>query len=244
MIISFEGVSKFYKLGFKSKLDILSDFNFEISKGDFLTITGSSGCGKTTILRLIAGLSEVSNGEIVVHHYKINEMNQEQLALFRSAYVGLVFQDFQLIQTLTCLENVMLPAELAGDLTKEAYNSAKYELKKVGLDHRLNHYPLQLSGGEQQRTSWARAFVNSPSIIMADEPTANLDSKTQKFIINKLEETLNDPELTTIVSTHEKSIESLSTCKLVYNEDSSNFDFIRISQPPEVSKFEEIEENS
>jgi putative ABC transport system ATP-binding protein len=215
----------------------------EIKKGDFLTVVGPSGCGKTTILRLMAGLSPVSSGSILVANYKVTDLNQESLVNFRSAYIGLVFQDFQLIQTLTCLENVMLPAELAEVPSKEAYYIARNELIKVGLEKRLDHYPLQLSGGEQQRTTWARAFVNNPSIIIADEPTANLDLKTQEFINDKLTETLIDPEITTVCSTHEEYIQNMATCHLIFNEETQVFDFFRLTDPPApIEEDEEKEE--
>ena len=233
MVIQFKDVSKEYSLNLSTKIQVIENLNFQIDAGDFLSIIGPSGCGKTTILRLLAGLSPVSNGNITVSNFTITNMDQEALANFRSAYLGLVFQDFQLIQTLTCLENVMLPAELAETSTKEAYKIARKELVKVGLEHRLDHYPIQLSGGEQQRTTFARALVNIPSILIADEPTANLDVKTQEFIYSKLQETLEDPSITCVVSTHEKFIEDLATCKLIFNEETKEFDFVRISDPPQ-----------
>ena len=231
MTVSFEKVTKSYSF-LKNEIVVIDNLSFEIQKGDFLVITGPSGSGKTTILRIMAGLAPVTSGVVTVSANVITENNQEELALLRSAYIGIVFQDFQLIQTLTCLENTMLPLELAGESSKKAYREARDQLVKVGLEHRLDHYPLQLSGGEQQRVAWARAFINKPDILIADEPTANLDKKTQNFIITRLEELKQDPNLTVVISTHELEIQSLATCKLTFNEDLKKFIFTRITDVP------------
>ena len=231
MTVSFEKVTKTYSF-LKNDIIVIDNLSFEIQRGDFLSITGPSGSGKTTILRIMAGLAPVTSGVVKVSTNVITENSQEELALLRSAYIGIVFQDFQLIQTLTCLENAMLPLELAGESSKKAYREAREQLVKVGLEHRLDHYPLQLSGGEQQRVAWARAFINKPDILIADEPTANLDKKTQLFIFNRLEELRQDSDITVVISTHESEIQSLSTCKLTYNEDLKKFIFTRITDVP------------
>ena len=231
MTVSFEKVTKTYSF-LKNDIIVIDNLSFEIQRGDFLSITGPSGSGKTTILRIMAGLAPVTSGGVKVSTNVITENSQEELALLRSAYIGIVFQDFQLIQTLTCLENAMLPLELAGESSKKAYREAREQLVKVGLEHRLDHYPLQLSGGEQQRVAWARAFINKPDILIADEPTANLDKKTQLFIFNRLEELRQDSDITVVISTHESEIQSLSTCKLTYNEDLKKFIFTRITDVP------------
>ncbi|MHA2365680.1 MAG: ABC transporter ATP-binding protein [Candidatus Hodarchaeales archaeon] len=229
MAVSFNKIFKSYKLG-KTTLDIINDLTFSIEKGDFLVIKGPSGCGKTTVLRLIAGLTSPDSGQINVLNHPINTMTQEKLALIRSAYIGIVFQDFQLIPTLTCLENAMLPLELAGTTSKGAREIARMELERVGLQNRNGHYPFHLSGGEQQRATWARAFVNNPSLILADEPTANLDVETQNFIFKAFEEVLDDSTITTIVATHESEIEKLATVLLWYDK---KFCFKRLKSPPE-----------
>ena len=211
-----------------------------MEKGDFLVIKGPSGSGKTTILRMMTGLSPVSSGMIKVFNQNMVGVKQEELTLVRSAYIGIVFQDFQLIQTLTCLENVMLPLELAGEQSRIAYKEAKVQLNKVGLDHRFNHYPLQLSGGEQQRVAWARAFINQPDLLVADEPTANLDQVTQIFLFDRLEELKNNPDLTVVISTHEHEIEKLATCTLTYDVESKQFIFNRLLEPFKPSVEEEL----
>ncbi len=230
MTVSFENVTKSYSF-LRNEIPVISNLSFQIKEGDFLVLTGPSGSGKTTILRIIAGLAPVSAGKVMTAGNIITENTQEELALLRSAYIGVVFQDFQLIQTLTCLENVMLPMELAGETSKKAHREAKMQLEKVGLSHRLNHYPLQLSGGEQQRTAWARAFINTPDILIADEPTANLDIATQKFLVDKLIDLRKDPTITVIISTHEPEIEELATCELKFDTETRQFNFIRISEP-------------
>lgn len=230
MAVSFDDVSKSYSF-LKNDISIIKGLSFNIEKGDFLVIKGPSGSGKTTILRMMTGLSPVSHGMIKIFNQNIVGVTQEELTLIRSAYIGIVFQDFQLIQTLTCLENVMLPLELAGEQSQNAYKEAKVQLVKVGLDHRYNHYPLQLSGGEQQRVAWARAFVNQPDLLVADEPTANLDQVTQKFLFSRLEELKSNPELTVVISTHEHEIEKLATCLLTFDIESKQFIFNRLSEP-------------
>lgn len=227
--ISFENVTKSYSF-LQNTIVIIDDLSFEIDRGDFLVIKGPSGCGKTTLLRIIAGLAPVNSGTVMVLSNPITNSTQEELALIRSAYIGVVFQDFQLIQTLTCLENVMLPMELAGETSKMAFKEAKEQLVQVGLEHRLNHYPLQLSGGEQQRTAWARAFINKPDVLIADEPTANLDQVTQKFLFTRLEELKSNPDLTVIISTHEHEIQKLATCELVFDIETRKFVFKRLSE--------------
>ncbi len=231
MAVSFENVTKNYSF-LKNKIPVIENLSFEIEKGDFFVIAGPSGSGKTTILRIMSGLSPVTSGVVKVVNNILTENTQEELALLRSAFIGIVFQDFQLIQTLTCLENVMLPLELAGETSKKAYLEAKEQLTKVGLEHRLNHYPLQLSGGEQQRVAWARAFMNHPDVLIADEPTANLDHRTQEFIFSELQNLKKNPEITVIISTHEASILTLATCKLEFNLDANKFVFTRISESP------------
>lgn len=233
MSVTFENVNKKFKY-LKNTILVLDDLSFTIEKGDFLVIKGPSGSGKTTMLRIMAGLAPVTSGTVKIFSNVItkNKITQEELALLRSAYIGVVFQDFQLIQTLTCLENVMLPMELSGEESRIAYKQAKIQLANVGLDHRFDHYPLQLSGGEQQRVAWARAFINHPDILIADEPTANLDQVTQNFIFDRLKELQNDPQMTVVISTHETEIQEFATCELSFNTEQKKFIFTRISDPP------------
>jgi putative ABC transport system ATP-binding protein len=241
MTVAFENVKKIYSF-LTNTIPVIDNLSFEIEKGDFLVITGPSGSGKTTILRIMAGLAPVTTGTVRVANTAFSETTQEELALLRSAYIGIVFQDFQLIQTLTCLENVMLPLELAGETSKKAFEEAKVQLANVGLGHRLNHYPLQLSGGEQQRVAWARAFMNHPDILIADEPTANLDYVTQKFLFSKLTELRNDPEITVVISTHEKEIQTLATCTLAFDAELNQFIFKRLTDLTFENNVNEIQQ--
>ncbi|MDC0939419.1 ABC transporter ATP-binding protein, partial [Pseudomonadales bacterium] len=180
----------------EGQLTILKGINLEIKKSESVAIVGASGSGKTTVLSLLAGLDNPTQGEIFLGGDEITAMDEEQRAHTRGDKVGFVFQTFQLLSSLTALENVMLPAELKKD--SEAEQKALRLLQRVGLDHRSHHYPRQLSGGEQQRVAIARAFASSASILFADEPTGNLDSKTGAKIIDLIFE-LNAEFGTTLV---------------------------------------------
>ena len=180
----------------EGNLTILSDINFAVKSGESVAIVGASGSGKSTLLSLLAGLDEVSKGEVHLDGDALSTLDEEARAQVRAQKIGFVFQSFMLVQSLTALENVMLPAELAGD--HDAKAQALELLDKVGLSHRLEHYPSQLSGGEQQRVAIARAFIGSPKILFADEPSANLDSKNG-HLIEKLLFDLNKQNGTTLV---------------------------------------------
>ena len=164
------------------KVEILKSIDLTIPTGQFIAITGHSGSGKTTLLSLIAGLDAPTDGEINIDGQDITKLNEDELALLRGNRFGFIFQNFHLIPTLTALENVVLSLELNN--TPDATKKSEDLLSAVGLGDRLNHYPVQLSGGEQQRLSIARAFVNEPDIILADEPTGNLDSKNSDHIMD------------------------------------------------------------
>ena len=185
-------------------LHILKDINVKIASGESVAITGSSGSGKTTLLGMLAGLDVPSSGSIIVNKHDISLMNEDERALFRAQNVGFVFQSFHLLDGLTALENVLLPLELAGNIDgkQEAINY----LEKVGLSHRLQHYPSQLSGGEQQRVAIARAFAAKPKYLFADEPTGNLDQNTGGHIIDLLFELNNSQQTTLILVTHEQRL--------------------------------------
>ncbi len=180
----------------EGQLTFLKGIDLEIKKSESIAIVGASGSGKTTLLSLLAGLDGASRGDIYLGEHCITQMNEEQRARVRGQMVGFVFQTFQLLQSLTALENVMLPSELNGD--KGADVRARDLLDRVGLGHRYNHYPRQLSGGEQQRVALARAFASSPEILFADEPTGNLDTATGAKIIDLLF-ALNEEFGTTLV---------------------------------------------
>jgi putative ABC transport system ATP-binding protein len=186
------------------EVKILKSLDLTIPTGQFLAITGQSGSGKTTLLSLIAGLDNSTAGQIVVDGQDITKLDEDELALLRGKRFGFIFQNFHLIPTLTALENVVLAAELNN--TPSASKKANDLLGTVGLGDRLHHYPAQLSGGEQQRLSLARAFVNEPDIILADEPTGNLDSKNSERIIELLLELHRVKQATIILVTHETHV--------------------------------------
>ncbi|GAA5032624.1 ABC transporter ATP-binding protein [Marivirga lumbricoides] len=168
-------VTKVYQSGNKS-LTVLNDISFEIKPGSSVAIVGPSGSGKTTLLGLCAGLDGASSGNIVLNGQSLDSLSEDERAAIRNKHVGFIFQSFNLLPTLTALENVMVPLELLG--MKNVKPQAIDLLEKVGLKERINHYPTQLSGGEQQRVSIARAFANQPKVLFADEPTGNLDEET------------------------------------------------------------------
>lgn len=185
-------------------LTILNGINIDIKEGESVAIVGASGSGKSTLLGLLAGLDVNTSGEITLYNQAFSSLNEEQRALMRGQYVGFVFQSFHLLPSLQAIENVMLPVELKGD--KDARIKAEVLLDKVGLSHRLTHYPNQLSGGEQQRVAIARAFASNPKILFADEPTGNLDAGNGKIIIDLLFE-LNKSQGTTLVMvTHDNEL--------------------------------------
>ncbi len=182
-------------------LQILKGIDFEIKAGDSVAITGASGSGKSTLLGLLAGLDTPSSGRIWVANREITAMDEDQRAELRMHHVGFVFQSFQLISSLTALENIMLPLELSGK--KDARILAASFLDRVGLGGRLSHYPQHLSGGEQQRVAIARAFANAPAVLFADEPTGNLDITTGARIIDILFDLNREAETTLVLVTHE-----------------------------------------
>ena len=199
-ILKVKSLSKVY--GSKNtSLTVLKDINFSVLKGESAAIIGPSGSGKTTLLGLCAGLDRVTEGKIILNHISLNELNEDELAQVRNQNIGFVFQNFQLIPTLTALENVQVPLELRG--VKNTMEPSIALLERVGLGARKNHYPSQLSGGEQQRVAIARAFSNNPEILFADEPTGNLDEETGKSIEALLFEINKEKGTTLIIVTHD-----------------------------------------
>jgi putative ABC transport system ATP-binding protein len=190
------------------RVEILRGIDLEIPAGQFVAIMGASGSGKSTLLGLLAGLDTATDGTIVVDGVDITGLGEDKLALVRGSKIGFVFQSYQLIPTLTAEENVLLPLELAGGDPAEGAVRAKELLEQVGLADRLDHYPVQLSGGEQQRVALARAFMRKPPILMADEPTGNLDSVNGSHVLDLLI-ALNQRERTTLVLvTHDRMLAS------------------------------------
>ena len=190
------------------KVEILKSLDLTIPSGQFIAITGHSGSGKTTLLSLIAGLDTPTSGTIHIDGQDITKLNEDELALLRGKRFGFIFQNFHLIPTLTAVENVVLSAELNN--TPGATKKSEDLLGVVGLGDRMQHYPAQLSGGEQQRLSLARAFINEPDIILADEPTGNLDSKNSDRIIKLIRELHRVKQATIVLVTHETQIANQS----------------------------------
>ena len=199
-ILKIHNLEKTYTSGSK-KLTVLNDISFEIEKGETFSIVGPSGSGKTTLLGLCAGLDNPNSGRVELCGVPLQDMNEDQRALMRNKEVGFIFQNFQLLPTLSALENVSVPLELQG--AKNAAKVAADLLGKVGLADRLHHYPSQLSGGEQQRVALARAFSNQPSILFADEPTGNLDEETGEKVIQLLFELNREAGTTLVIVTHD-----------------------------------------
>lgn len=194
-ILNVQNLTKTYQSG-NRKLTVLENVSFEVAPGDTLAIVGPSGSGKTTLLGLCAGLDVSSGGSVSLNGQAMDKLTEDQRAKLRNDSVGFIFQNFQLLPTLTALENVMVPLELKK--RKDAKSKALELLEKVGLGDRVTHYPSQLSGGEQQRVSIARAFANEPKILFADEPTGNLDTETGEMIENLIFQ-LNEEEGTTLI---------------------------------------------
>jgi len=187
-----------------SELRILQDVSFQINQGQTLAIVGASGSGKSTLLSLMAGLDTPSEGHVEILDVNLSSLDEDGRAKLRGDKVGFVFQSFQLLPALTAIENVMLPLELRGDANPQA--AARDILQRVGLGERLEHYPRQLSGGEQQRVAIARAFVVQPSVLFADEPTGNLDTETGRAIVDLLFELNQTSGTTLVVVTHDEKL--------------------------------------
>ena len=200
LILQAEGVSKSVPTAV-GRLAILEGIDLSIKRGDAIAIVGASGSGKTTLLGLLAGLDMPTSGRIVLDGNVLSGMNEERRARVRAECVGFVFQTFQLLDSLTAVENVMLPAELRGD--RDAAAQAQVFLERVGLSARATHYPRQLSGGEQQRVAIARAFASRPKVLFADEPTGNLDTRTGERIADLLFDLNRDGSTTLVLVTHD-----------------------------------------
>ena len=202
-ILEVKNLSKIYRSG-DHQLTVLENVNLHIEKGETCAIVGPSGSGKTTLLGLCAGLDRASSGSVSLNGITLDHLDEDQRAEIRGKYVGFIFQSFNLMPTLTALENVMVPLELRGD--KSAGNIAIDLLDKVGLVARKDHFPTQLSGGEQQRVSIARAFSNQPDILFADEPTGNLDEKTGVHIEQLIFDLNRDAGTTLVLVTHDMNL--------------------------------------
>ena len=199
-MLEVQGLTKSYRSG-GDTLTVVKDISFSLAAGASCAIVGPSGSGKTTLIGLCAGLDLPTSGEVRLDGVSLSALNEDGRARVRNEIVGFVFQTFQLLPTLTALENVMVPLELRGQ--NHARDHAVELLKRVGLAERLTHYPAQLSGGEQQRVALARAFINRPKILFADEPTGNLDSETGKLVIENLFALNAEAGTTLVLVTHD-----------------------------------------
>ena len=202
-ILSVEHLSKLFKSG-EQTLSVLSDISFDIEAGSASAIVGPSGSGKTTLIAICAGLERPSKGSATLKGIPLQSASEEELARVRNQFVGFIFQSFQLLPSLTAIENVMVPAEIRGE--NHARSRAAELLERVGLNNRLHHYPLQLSGGEQQRVAIARAFINRPAILFADEPTGNLDSETAREIVRLIFDLNANAGTTLMLVTHDHEL--------------------------------------
>ena len=206
-ILNVQDVTKTYSSGDR-KLTVLQDITFSVAPGETFSIVGPSGSGKTTLLGLCAGLDQTDSGSIDLCGTNLQQLSEDERAGLRNRKIGFVFQNFQLLPTLTAIENVAVPLELLGN--KEAMKKAEGLLKKVGLQDRLHHYPSQLSGGEQQRVALARAFMNDPELLFADEPTGNLDEETGKNVIELLFDLNNELGTTLVIVTHDLELAKMT----------------------------------
>lgn len=205
-IILMKDVWKKYKMGKAGNLVVLKEIDLKINRGEFVAITGPSGSGKSTMMNLVGALDTPSYGEIILEGKDIDKISESSLASLRSKKIGFIFQQFNLIPTLSALQNVMLPMELINLSEKEARKRASELLEMLGLKERMHHKPTELSGGQQQRVAIARSLANNPEVILADEPTGNLDSKTGTFVMDFLGKMHSKEGKTIILVTHDLNL--------------------------------------
>ncbi len=204
-VIEVKNVRKIYRMG-TEKIYAVDDVSFEICEGEFCCLLGTSGSGKSTLLNLMAGIEKVTSGQILIKGRPIHKLNETRLAKFRQKYLGFVFQSYNLIGTMTALENVELPLVFKRIPRKKRRALAKEMLIKVGLKNRLLHKPKEMSGGQQQRVGIARAFVAKPSIVFADEPTGNLDTRTTMEVMELIRQIAHDNHQTIVMVTHDRRL--------------------------------------
>ncbi len=204
-MITVKNLRKVYKVG-NEKVIALDNINLEIEKGEFCCIVGTSGSGKSTLLNQLAGLEKPTKGSVVINGENISKMDEKKLAVFRQNNIGFIFQAYNLMPTMTAVENVALPLMFQGVKKSVREKKARAILKEMQLKHRMNHKPTELSGGQQQRVGIARAFVGQPSVIFADEPTGNLDSKTTEQVMDMLMEISEKNNITFVMVTHDPEL--------------------------------------
>lgn len=221
VIIKAENLKKSYKMSKTNLVSALNGANIEIKEGDFISIVGPSGCGKSTLLHILGLLDRPDSGKVVIDGIDVSKMKEKKAAKLRAKKIGFVFQGFNLIPTLTALENVMLAGKYGGLKYGERKERAMKLLKEMGLESRENHKPNELSGGQQQRVALARALINNPSIILADEPTGELDSKTSLEIMTMLKKLNKEENRTFVIVTHNDEV-AKSCKKIVRLKDGKN----------------------
>jgi ABC-type lipoprotein export system ATPase subunit len=212
-VIFAKGLTRIYTLG-DSEVIGISQIDLRIAAGELVVLKGDSGSGKSTLLSLLAGLDRPTRGDLTVANHDLNKTSDTELTHFRRQVVGMIFQSFNLLPTLNVLENVCLPALLAGKSIAKSRTKAMELLKWLGLDSRINHLPAQLSGGEMQRTAIARALINDPAVILADEPTGNLDSRNGQIVIDLLAELNRKWDRTVMIATHSTLADPKATVKI------------------------------
>jgi putative ABC transport system ATP-binding protein len=210
-------LTRIYRMG-ESDIRAVNDVSFSIAGGDFVALLGTSGSGKSSLLNLIAGLDTPTSGSVAVGGRDLARMSREELARYRRSTVGMVFQAFNLVPAMTVLENVELPMRFAEVPREQRIERARRSLERVGLAHRFNHRPSELSGGEQQRASLARSLVNSPSLLLADEPTGNLDSRTGSEIMDLIH-TIHQEGTTVLMVTHERPLAERYASRFIFLRD-------------------------
>ncbi len=232
-ILQVKELTREFKSGTKN-LTVVNHINFDIEEGSVSAIVGPSGSGKTTLLGLCAGLDQPTSGDVILQGIKLSDLSEDERARVRNEHVGFVFQTFQLVPTLTAIENVMVPLELRGDSTKEVRKRALDLLTEVGLGDRTHHYPNQLSGGEQQRVAIARAFINKPKILFADEPTGNLDTETGEHIEELIFDLNKSQQTTLVLVTHD--LELAQKCDRIIRIKNGKIDSDTIVEHTEVTE--------
>lgn len=248
-IIQVKNVKKIYRMG-SEKIYAVDDVSFDIQKGEFCCLLGTSGSGKSTLLNLMAGIEKLSGGQIIIKGQKIHKMSENSLARFRQRYLGFVFQSYNLMNSMTALENVEFPLVFKRVRTKKRRALSKDMLKQVGLENRMNHKPKEMSGGQQQRVGIARAFVAKPEIVFADEPTGNLDTKTAMEVLKLIRNIAKDNNQTIVMVTHDKRVAQFADKvinildgKIQSIEKIENVESIESKEKTEITESIEVLEN-
>lgn len=242
-IIELKNVKKIYRMG-NERISAVEDVSFTIKKGEFCCLYGVSGSGKSTLLNLMAGIEKVSAGQIIIKGKNVHKMSEKSLAKFRQNNLGFVFQSYNLMNSMTALENVELPLVFKRFRSKKRKKLAVDILKKVGLGARLKHKPKEMSGGQQQRVGIARAFVSNPEIVFADEPTGNLDSKTSKEVMDLIKEMANTNHQTIVMVTHDKRLTEYADRIIhIFDGKIEEIEVLKKEEEPEPEAVEQLEQD-